>query len=929
MAPVRDDIRKQIDMKDPCAKPRQRVAAERKPRPARADAAAIARPRLVEQLRQARHRRCVVLQGPAGSGKTTAFDAWRRELLGIGVEVAWIALGEGDDDLAPFVDALLATLSHIDPSMTAEASALAGHGHGEDAIEALVIALVRGIAAQRRDVALILDDAHHLRDPRIVNALQLLLDYGPANLLCVFASRNALPLSLGRLRAQGELLEIGFDALRFTPQESAHLVASLLGKADESQARVLHELTDGWAAGLKMLCLDLRRKRGGTALQTGERVRDAQTFARYFESAVLSRLSAPELRFFVLCALPEHFNLGLCDALLGEVPAAAELLGRLEGQGLFLVAAGPRYPEGWWRLHPLLRDVLLTRLEALPESERRGLHTKAWHWFAAGGMAHDAVRHALLAGDAAAAADLVERCADELFVAGELRRLVGLVRQLPEALVRERTGLRLWMAWVEVYERRLQDCALSIAQLHNEMAAATPAERYRLTLLRGLHAVQCDDSAAAMAILPELLDAPADADAIALTGRRNLLTWIHLYHGDYEQARRVQIGEAPPLLRGQMLQGTPFGVLAGRCLAGLTHAVEGQVIQAERIYRDVLFEADRRGASCIDASCLAAGLLAEILYELNDAPGAMRLLEERLEVLERVSIPDTVVRVMLVMVRSRWREGRPLDALAYAEQIEDYAERMGLDRLRAYSLLEQVKIQLRRGMPDLARSLMVALDALDARHAQAAAGTLSEIRVVAERARIQLAMHGGDLRQALAQLDALSALCRQRGRVRRIPYLHMQSAAIERMLGNAGKARAHVREALQLGHRLGLVRTLLDAHEDVIPLIRDAGDEVRRDPVLGFYAERLEAAAREQPHATKPEPAREGRAAQEKALAVLSPREAEIVQLLLQAMPNKKIARVLDVSLDTVKWHLKNCYGKLGVSGRDEVVERMRDLGRT
>ena len=60
----------------------------------------------------------------------------------------------------------------------------------------------------------------------------------------------------------------------------------------------------------------------------------------------------------------------------------------------------------------------------------------------------------------------------------------------------------------------------------------------------------------------------------------------------------------------------------------------------------------------------------------------------------------------------------------------------------------------------------------------------------------------------------------------------------------------------------------------------------------------------------------------------LSDREAEVMRLLAQAMPNKKIARTLCLSPETVKWHLKNIYGKLGVSSRDEAVARMRDAGR-
>jgi LuxR family maltose regulon positive regulatory protein len=55
-------------------------------------------------------------------------------------------------------------------------------------------------------------------------------------------------------------------------------------------------------------------------------------------------------------------------------------------------------------------------------------------------------------------------------------------------------------------------------------------------------------------------------------------------------------------------------------------------------------------------------------------------------------------------------------------------------------------------------------------------------------------------------------------------------------------------------------------------------------------------------------------------------RESKVLSLLAQALPNKKIARTMGISPETVKWHLKNIYSKLGVSSRDEAVARSRDL---
>jgi len=311
-----------------------------------------------------------------------------------------------------------------------------------------------------------------------------------------------------------------------------------------------------------------------------------------------------------------------------------------------------------------------------------------------------------------------------------------------------------------------------------------------------------------------------------------------------------------------------------------------------------------------------------VLYELNEAAAALELLESRLPVMEQVSIPDTRLRMMLVLGRARWLTGRPLDAFDYLEQVQDHAERKGLDRMLAYALLEQLQFRLRQGDLAQARDLLGPLETLDARHAAVETGTLAEIRVAAERARIRLWLHTGELDLALVRLDALAALCQERGRARRVPFLKLQSASALRQLGRHEQAHVQVREALRIGHGLGLMRSLLDAHEDVPPLMREAMSDPALDPVLRFYAERLDAAARE-PGIGVPAPSMLPRPG----IEVLSPREAEIAQLLQQNLSNKRIARALDLSLDTVKWHLKNVYVKLGASGRDEVLELLRRQG--
>lgn len=54
--------------------------------------------------------------------------------------------------------------------------------------------------------------------------------------------------------------------------------------------------------------------------------------------------------------------------------------------------------------------------------------------------------------------------------------------------------------------------------------------------------------------------------------------------------------------------------------------------------------------------------------------------------------------------------------------------------------------------------------------------------------------------------------------------------------------------------------------------------------------------------------------------AGLTTREAEVMQCLLQAMPDKLIARELGLSLATIKLHTKSIFRKLGVAGRSEAI---------
>jgi len=889
------------------------------------------------RLVEARHLRCVVLSGPAGAGKTTTFAAWRRALMPLGFDAAWLSLAPQDDEPARFLDALTAAIAQVDPAITAEAVLLGDSAPDGEGIERLMVLLVRGIAAHGRPLLLVLDDLHVIGDARIHAALQWLLDYAPSNLHLALVSRTPVPLSLARLRAQSQLLELDLQDLRFTPAEAEHLLRLHLGDAvDARAARRWHHLTDGWVAGLQLMALQGRREASRRPSGDAERapLRDARAFSRFFEREVFARLNVEDMRMLVAMAVCERFCGALCATLVDrpqQADEAASRLASMASENLFVSTLQGREPQGadtWYRLHPLLRETLLVRFAAAEAERRQAVHARAWRWFRDRGLLDEAIVHAVQAGEAAAAAELVERCAQSLFLRGDRGKFAALLRLLPEAQCESRLGLRLWAMRAQFFLRESAACEDAIARLREAVSPGDAPSRFLLDVHAASLAVQRDDSDAALALLPRIEHPPAGADPVVIGGSRNVRSWVYMHLGQYEAARRVQ---DLPILRvdGQPLVCTAAGSLFGRGLVGLSHALEGRMREAERVQRAVLQEAEALGKPCADTAFFAAALLGESLYELDELAEVRRLLEPRIDVLERIGTPDSVLRALRAISAACWVGGHRMEAMSWLERLEDHAVQHGLPRLQAHSLAGQALRRMALGETLAAEACIARLDALHARHPQAGPGVLCEIGGLALRVRARWCAVQGDLDGAAGLLRELAAQCEARGRRRAVARLGMDAAVVEWRRRNTAAAREKAWAALRLGHQLGLLRSLLDVDE-AMPLVRELARERDEalDPVIAFYVERLDAAAgRVEAAGVQAARANAARRPRTNLLETFSGREIDMLRLLNQALPNKKIARTLGLSPETVKWYLSRVYAKLNVAGRDEAVARVRDLG--
>ena len=373
----------------------------------------VPRPRLAQWLDEGRGRGLVLVCAPAGYGKTVLLAEWVRRGRR---PVAWLSLDAGDNDPARFWRHAVAALDRLRPGIGERLGPLLG-SPPPPSFEPLVTALINEVVGQPdadEALLLVLDDYHVISSQLVHESLGFLLEHRPPGLHLALTSRSDPPLALARLRARGQLTELRAEELRFTPGEAAALlqqVAAGPGAArpgaplPDAVTAALAARTEGWAAGLQLAGLSLRGRSdvdGFVAAFTGSH----RYVLDYLAGEVLEHQSAQVRAFLLETSVLERLSGELCDVVTGR-PGSQALLEQAERAGLFVLPLDD--VRGWWRYHHLFADLLRARLQTEQPGRVPGLHRNAAAWYAERGLADDAIRHAVAAGEMTWAARLIEQ----------------------------------------------------------------------------------------------------------------------------------------------------------------------------------------------------------------------------------------------------------------------------------------------------------------------------------------------------------------------------------------------------------------------------------------------------------------------------------------------------------------------------------------
>jgi len=904
----------------------------------------VPRPAVTAKLQQSAACPLTLIAAPAGFGKTTLVSEW---ITQCDQPVAWLSLDEEDNDPGSFLLYLVAALRTVHAHI-GESTLASLQGAQLPPITALLTPLLNELSQLTAPFTLVLDDYHLITAEPIHAALAFLVEHLPPALRLLITTRIDPPLPLARWRVRGHLTEIRADDLRFGVTEATTFFNRVMGfQLTAADIARLAARTEGWIAGLQLAALSLRGRTDVAGFIQSFSGSHRHVFS-YLIEEVLNQRPADTLDFLMQTAILERFNAGLCNAVTG-LQDSQTLLEKIEQANLFLIPLDDE--RKWYRYHHLFTDVLRSHLHQTAAETIAPLHQRASRWFEAQELWPEAIHHALAAADYATAARLIEQVGIALFSQSTIQHsLQRWLSALPAPFIRARPRLCLMYAWIRF---AYADSTTALQWVTN---AEATLRNPRIELF---DAASADEVAAEAVAIRTVLSAYnlTIAPAEVLTYGRQALAQLsenqysfrgmaasgmgmaYLKQGDVIGAEEA-MAEANRMSRAA---GNSYMQVAFAASQVTMQRARGSWRRALETCRENLDWLRRHGAAAYPTLGGLYLTLADLLREQNELDIAHRHAETAIAHSDQELNPSVSIFSRLALIRVKQAQGDWPQVWLLMEDVSSLIKEH--PTMLHSTILPAITAQFQ-----IAEGI-VALETVWARIQHAAWEEGPFLTAYRFLDFVYLYEHG-----RLARAQVCIAWARRTNDTRllqeTLAYLQRQAqvateshlgwywlkvqllqALCHHALGQLDDALSILAAALTRAEPEGYVRIFVDEGEAMRVLIAACGmrmtdtrQQAYLNKLLSAFGEPVLPREKQITSAIS-QPLRTPHSALRPLVEPLSERELEILHLVANGCSNSEIAGKLIVTVGTVKKHLNNIYGKLGVASRTQAIARGRELG--
>jgi ATP/maltotriose-dependent transcriptional regulator MalT len=859
----------------------------------------------------------VAVCAPAGYGKSTLMSCWHEALSEAGFGCGWLSLDPDDDDPARLMRHLVAAFQRIDKAIGRSAMGeLTANVSGS--VKPALESLAADLSQLGKRAVLFLDDLQFLTASEATDLIDWLINFSPRQCQYVLGGRAEPQVKLGGLRVRGRLAEYGVRELQFTSEESEQFFESRLGPVlGSDEVQQLLKRTEGWPAALELAALALRAETDHAEIVKRFAGSDRDV-VDYLGEAVLNGLDARTRGFIMRLAHFDRFSAELAEAVTDEFEAAG-LLAAVHANNLFLVPLDRT--SQWFRFHHLAAEFLRHRFHREGGDAAAVLLAGA-QWLYRNGHPEDAINAAIRAESWETATRWVAESAEELiYRRGYHQTILRWMMRLPPEWVDRFPTIRIHYAFALAFTPRHQEVE---AQVHRLEAIRTVLSGEPGSDSQLIQQIECeielqkvlslglrDDGHQARAGAQDWLDRWPDAPLIRRGTMGNVLTFGLKTAGDIDTGlewnRRV---------RAWLRQAEGWYSLSwADYLAALLHMKRGSYLEARQYCESGLTLLREKLDSQPAQSAMFHSVLATVAYEFDELDQAQTHLEQALPRVMEYGQADSVLMGFLTAAKlDRVQRGEEIGLERLREGQEVGAQR-GFARVTLSLAAEECGWHSRAGRYEEARRIAVrhGFEQLECTGPTAA---LQSGKAVLVSSRFLMRQSPRDV---LARVDVPIARCRTLGMYRRWVELLLIKAMAYKEDGQLPQAVEAFKDALIIAAPRNYFRTIFDEAPDVGTLIERLDPVEMRGSEASPLARRLRQALKDQSNG-------QARRSEPKLIEDLSRREVSILKRLESDLSNKEIAQAIFISEGTLKWHLHNIYGKLGVKNRSGAIVKAKAL---
>ncbi len=869
------------------------------------------------KLHQSLDARVSLIHGPAGYGKSTLLADWRKLLVTDGHKVCWLSLGRQDNDPMQLLTYIAFALATGGVSFSSEEAGVKFRLNDLSERE-LISLIIHFVAEARQQVVLILDDFENLEAAVIEQVIEPFIEYAPDNLHVSIATRDDSHLKIARLEAKGQAVRIGPAQLRFTPIELSDFLAD---EYDSQTIARFFKVTEGWPVAIQMIRSAIRSE-GDIERILGDLRGDAAHIATYLSEEVLSSLDEQLQQFLMDISLVDRVACEFAD-YLREQPDSHVLFSRARTLDALVLPVDE--VDATYRLHPLFREHLYARLGVSNPARQRSLHLRAAAWFAERGDLVEAVRHSIQAGDDQHGIDILTRAGGVMLWFKEgLTRLRTIMGMFDEETIIHDSRLALIRCLLDIKDglvaqaRQLHDANVARNQIavHDLSQAGTHSSVHEFVVMEIVISIY-EGKPISDQVLADLDRKVSTLGAEDHAIRGNLLTMLcvgHLQRGHFQAARRCAEQSLPAFLAG----GSEYGAAYIYFHLGDISFAEGNSSEAARWYKMGLDSTRRIFSDDQGMKLVVNILISELDYELNQLTSGTSITRAVPRLLEKHEAWfDIYAAGYSTSAYLEFDDYGIEAALAIINRAVEYAELNKLFRLTRFLTCLRIDLLLRAGLTSKARAELEQSGIAIEDYQSASEDEIAwRERDAAVQVIVRLLLQEGEHQRALEILKYFSKQARHEGHVRaRLRYKILRAIAHSHDADDSVQ-QAQLNDALGLFGKSRFVRPFLDEKAALAPMLETylrQAEQQQRPESLRHHAQSL-----------LEQMATHGEGEEEQSL--LSPRELEVLQELVHGFSNKVIARKIDVTESTVRFHLRNIFVKLNVSSRLQAVAVAREL---